>query len=186
MGAVANLAPEQFRAIHAAVPFVDALTTILDPDLPLTVIEWEEWGDPLHDPEVYAYMKSYTPVRERPRRGLSGDPGDDQPERHPGPLRRAGQVGGRAASRSREGSGQLLLKTEMVAGHGGVSGRYQSWREPPSSTPGSSARSPAAARDRTGRRACPRIPESLTGILGSTQGPARGAYRAEPTARRWW
>ena len=54
MGAVANLAPEQFRAMHASVPFVDALTTILDPDLPLTVIEWEEWGDPLHDPEVYA------------------------------------------------------------------------------------------------------------------------------------
>ena len=61
MGAVANLAPEQFRAVHAAVPFVDALTTILDPDLPLTVIEWEEWGDPLHDPEIYRYMKSYTP-----------------------------------------------------------------------------------------------------------------------------
>ena len=48
-------------AIHAAVPFVDSLTTILDPELPLTVIEWEEWGDPLHDPEVYAYMKGYTP-----------------------------------------------------------------------------------------------------------------------------
>ena len=47
------------------MPFVDALTTILDPDLPLTVIEWEEWGDPLHDADVYAYMKSYTPVRER-------------------------------------------------------------------------------------------------------------------------
>ena len=43
------------------MPFVDALTTILVPDLPLTVIEWEEWGDPLHDPEMYAYMKSYTP-----------------------------------------------------------------------------------------------------------------------------
>ena len=61
MGAVANLAPDRFRAIHASVPFVDPLTTILDPDLPLTVVEWEEWGDPLHDPEVYAYMKSYSP-----------------------------------------------------------------------------------------------------------------------------
>ena len=40
---------------------MDALNTILDPSLPLTVTEWEEWGDPLHDPEVYAYMKSYTP-----------------------------------------------------------------------------------------------------------------------------
>ncbi len=61
MGAVANLAPDRFRAIHASVPFVDPLTSILDPDLPLTVVEWEEWGDPLHDPEVYAYMKSYSP-----------------------------------------------------------------------------------------------------------------------------
>ena len=61
MGAVANLAPTTFRAMHAAVPFVDALTTILDPELPLTVTEWEEWGDPLHDPEVYAYMRSYSP-----------------------------------------------------------------------------------------------------------------------------
>jgi oligopeptidase B len=43
------------------VPFVDALNSILDPSLPLTVTEWEEWGDPLHDPAVYEYMKSYTP-----------------------------------------------------------------------------------------------------------------------------
>src|SRR5674476_463318 len=61
MGAVANLAPRRFRAIHAAVPFVDALTTILDPTLPLTVPEWEEWGDPLHDADIYRYMKGYTP-----------------------------------------------------------------------------------------------------------------------------
>ena len=61
MGAVANMAPEAFGAIVAQVPFVDALTSILDPSMPLTVTEWEEWGDPLHDPEVYAYMKSYSP-----------------------------------------------------------------------------------------------------------------------------
>ncbi|WP_068123966.1 S9 family peptidase, partial [Nocardioides massiliensis] len=61
MGAVANLAPDLFAGIIAAVPFVDALTTILDPSLPLTVIEWEEWGNPVADPETYAYMKSYTP-----------------------------------------------------------------------------------------------------------------------------
>ena len=61
MGAVANLAPQAFGGITAHVPFVDALTTILDPSLPLTVTEWEEWGNPLADPEVYAYMKSYTP-----------------------------------------------------------------------------------------------------------------------------
>src|ERR1700752_4976456 len=61
MGAAANLAPQEFAGIVAQVPFVDALNTILDPSLPLTVTEWEEWGDPLHDPEVYFYMKSYTP-----------------------------------------------------------------------------------------------------------------------------
>ena len=61
MGAVLNLAPERFRVAHAAVPFVDALTTMLQPDLPLTVGEWEEWGNPLADPEVYAAMRAYAP-----------------------------------------------------------------------------------------------------------------------------
>src|SRR5690606_4915534 len=61
MGAVANLAPDAFAGIVAQVPFVDTLNTILNPSLPLTVTEWEEWGNPLADPEVYAYMKSYSP-----------------------------------------------------------------------------------------------------------------------------
>ena len=61
MGAVANLAPDPFAGILAQVPFVDALNTILDPSLPLTVTEWDEWGNPLHDSEVYEYMKSYSP-----------------------------------------------------------------------------------------------------------------------------
>jgi len=69
MGAIANLAPELFAGVLADVPFVDALTTILDPSLPLTVIEWDEWGDPLHDAGVYAYMKSYTPY-ENVREGV--------------------------------------------------------------------------------------------------------------------
>ncbi|MFC7718629.1 S9 family peptidase [Nonomuraea recticatena] len=69
MGAVANLAPEEFAGVVAEVPFVDALNTILDPTLPLTVIEWDEWGDPLHNADVYAYMKGYSPTRtSRPRR----------------------------------------------------------------------------------------------------------------------
>src|SRR6185295_7510112 len=93
--AVANLAPELFAGIVADVPFVDALTTVLDPSLPLTVIEWDEWGDPLHDPDVYAYMKSYTPYENiQPRAHLD--------QRHPGLLRRAGQVG-RAAARDAAG-----------------------------------------------------------------------------------
>ena len=130
MGAVANLAPEKFRAIHAGVPFVDALTTILDPELPLTVIEWEEWGDPLHDPEVYAYMKSYSPyenVAPRPYPAILATTSLNdtrvfyvEPAKWVAALRHTAPA---AAERP------VLLKTEMVAGHGGVSGRYQSWRE---------------------------------------------------------
>src|SRR5213079_2243496 len=61
MGAVANMAPNRFAAILAEVPFVDALNTILDPTLPLTVAEWEEWGDPIESADVFGYMKSYSP-----------------------------------------------------------------------------------------------------------------------------
>src|SRR5699024_4495346 len=61
MGAVANLAPQLYAGIIAQVPFVDALTSILDPELPLSALEWEEWGNPIQDREVYEYMKSYTP-----------------------------------------------------------------------------------------------------------------------------
>lgn len=66
MGAVANMAPECYAGIEADVPFVDALTSILDPSLPLTVTEWDEWGDPLHDKNVYDYMKSYSPYENAP------------------------------------------------------------------------------------------------------------------------
>ena len=130
MGAVANLAPEKFHAIHAAVPFVDALTTILNPDLPLTVIEWEEWGDPLHDPEVYAYMKSYSPYEnvravDYPAILATTSLNDTrvfyvEPAKWVAALRHLDPTPERS---------QILLKTEMVAGHGGVSGRYKSWRE---------------------------------------------------------
>jgi len=60
MGAVANLRPDLFAAIVAEVPFVDVVTTMLDPELPLTVTEWEEWGDP-RDPAVYERIKAYSP-----------------------------------------------------------------------------------------------------------------------------
>ena len=111
------------------MPFVDALTTMLDPSLPLTVIEWDEWGNPLEDPEVYAYMKALRAVRERRRPALPADPGRDLAQRHPGALRRAGQVGGPAAGDARPTARDVLLKTEMSAGHGGVSGRYNSWHD---------------------------------------------------------
>ena len=126
MGAVANIAPERFAGILAAVPFVDALTSILDPSLPLTVIEWDEWGDPLHDPEVYAYMKSYTPyenVREEVQypRILAVTCLNDTRVLYVEPAK--------WTARLRDVGAPVLLKTEMSAGHGGVSGRYESWRE---------------------------------------------------------
>lgn len=127
MGAVANLAPELFAGILAGVPFVDALTTILDPSLPLTVIEWDEWGDPLHDADVYAYMKSYTPY-ENVRDGvdypriLAVTSLNDTRVLYVEPAK--------WVARLREaGASDVLLKCEMVAGHGGVSGRYNSWKE---------------------------------------------------------
>ena len=66
MGAVTNAAPDRFRAILAGVPFVDALTTILDPTLPLTVGEWEEWGNPLTSRAVFDAMSRYTPYENVP------------------------------------------------------------------------------------------------------------------------
>lgn len=126
MGAVANLAPELFAGILADVPFVDALTTILDPSLPLTVIEWDEWGDPLHNPDVYAYMKSYSPY-ENVRtdasypRILAVTSLNDTRVLYVEPAK--------WVARLREVGADALLKCEMVAGHGGVSGRYNAWRE---------------------------------------------------------
>ena len=126
MGAVANLAPELFAGILADVPFVDALTTILDPSLPLTVIEWDEWGDPLHDPGVYAYMKTYSPY-ENVREGvtypriLAVTSFNDTRVLYVEPAK--------WVARLREVGADAMLKCEMVAGHGGVSGRYDAWHE---------------------------------------------------------
>lgn len=126
MGAVANIAPELFAGILAVVPFVDALTTILDPSLPLTVIEWDEWGNPLEDPEVYAYMKGYTPYENvsegiRYPRILAVTSLNDTRVMYVEPAK--------WVARLREAGADALLKCEMSAGHGGVSGRYNSWRE---------------------------------------------------------
>ncbi|MFC6324648.1 S9 family peptidase [Microbacterium koreense] len=126
MGAVTNLAPELFAGVLADVPFVDALTTILDPSLPLTVIEWDEWGDPLHNPDVYEYMKGYSPY-ENVRDGVA----------YPRILAVTSLNDTRVlyvepakwVARLREVGADALLKCEMVAGHGGVSGRYNAWRE---------------------------------------------------------
>ncbi|OYN98087.1 oligopeptidase B [Enemella evansiae] len=129
IGAIANLAPTDFAAVHAAVPFVDALTTILDPELPLTVTEWEEWGDPLHDPEVYAYMRTYSPyenVRATRYPAILATTGfNDTRVYYTEPAKWIAALRANASNDPAE----ILMRTEMVAGHGGVTGRYKAWRE---------------------------------------------------------
>jgi oligopeptidase B len=127
MGAAVNLAPEAFGGIVAQVPFVDALTSILDPSLPLTVPEWEEWGNPLADPRVYAYMKAYSPYENIGDRTyppiLAITSLNDTRVLYHEPAKWIARL--RATARG----GPFLLKTEMTAGHGGRSGRYDAWRE---------------------------------------------------------
>ncbi|WP_082592590.1 S9 family peptidase [Phycicoccus sp. Soil803] len=131
IGAAVNLAPERFRAVHAAVPFVDALTTILDPRLPLTVVEWEEWGNPLADPEVYAYMKAYSPyenVRDAAYPAVLATTSlNDTRVFFTEPAKWVARL--REHTTSDPASRPVLLRTEMVAGHGGKSGRYDAWRQ---------------------------------------------------------
>jgi oligopeptidase B len=127
VGAVANLAPTEFAGFLAEVPFVDALTSMLDASLPLTVVEWEEWGDPLHSAEVYDYMKSYSPYEnvgplEYPPILAMTSLNDTrvlyvEPAKWVAKLRRV------------KTPGSVLLKTELGAGHGGPSGRYDAWRD---------------------------------------------------------
>ncbi|MDJ0428353.1 S9 family peptidase [Rhodococcus fascians] len=128
MGAVANLAPELFNGILANVPFVDPLTSILDPSLPLTVIEWDEWGNPLADKEVYDYMKSYSPYENVEAKDypsiLAITSINDTRVLYVEPAKWVA-----ALRATKTGDSDLLLKTEMSAGHGGVSGRYAKWKE---------------------------------------------------------
>ncbi|CAN5615516.1 S9 family peptidase [soil metagenome] len=128
MGAVANLAPQAFGGILAQVPFVDALTTILDPSLPLTVTEWDEWGNPLEDSEVYAYMKSYSPYENV---GANDYPPilamtslNDTRVYYVEPAKWVA-----ALRHTKTDNHPVLLKTQMSAGHGGISGRYERWKE---------------------------------------------------------
>jgi len=145
MGAVTNAAPDRFRAILAGVPFVDALTTILDPTLPLTVGEWEEWGNPLTSRVVFDAMSRYTPYENVPDGALlpaimaTTSVNDTrvefvEPTKWVQRLREAtGQVpstdeavaGSVPARDPRERP--IILRTEMVAGHAGPSGREGRW-----------------------------------------------------------
>ena len=128
MGAVANLAPHLFAGVLAQVPFVDPLTTILDPSLPLTVTEWDEWGNPLADKEVYGYMKSYSPYEnvaavDYPPILAMTSLNDTrvyfvEPAKWVAALRH-----------TKAGEHPVLLRTQMTSGHGGISGRYERWKE---------------------------------------------------------
>ncbi len=127
IGAVLNQRPELFAAAIAEVPFVDVLNTMLDPDLPLTVTEYDEWGNP-EEPEVYARIKAYAPYE------------NVKPQAYPATLVIAGYNDSRVqyweAAKwvaklrvTKTDDNLLLLKTELDAGHGGMSGRYQGLRD---------------------------------------------------------
>lgn len=128
MGAVANQAPELFGGIVAQVPFVDALTTMLDASLPLTVPEYDEWGNPEEDPAVYEYMASYAPydnvgaIDYPPI--LAETSLNDTRVLYVEPAKWIARLRASAVGRR-----DFLLRTEMAAGHGGVSGRYKAWHD---------------------------------------------------------
>ena len=127
MGAVTNLAPELFAGIVASVPFVDNLTTMLDASLPLTVVEYDEWGNPEADPEVYDYIASYAPYDNV--RPVAYPPILAETSLHDTRVLYVEPAKWVARLREVAGNGDALLKTEMAAGHGGVSGRYQAWHD---------------------------------------------------------
>lgn len=128
MGAVTNLAPDLFAGVVAQVPFVDPLTTILDPSLPLTVTEWDEWGNPLDDDDVYRYMKSYSPYENVSGRDyppiLATTSLHDTRVYYVEPAKWVA-----ALRHTKTDNNPVLLKTQMTAGHGGISGRYERWKD---------------------------------------------------------
>ncbi|MDE1465388.1 S9 family peptidase [Spartinivicinus poritis] len=127
VGAVANMAPELYRGIVAEVPFVDVLTTMLDETIPLTTNEYEEWGNP-HERHAYEYIKSYSPYDNITRQAypnmlITAGLHDSQVQ-YWEPAKWVAKLRQHDTSNN-----QILLYTEMEAGHSGVSGRYQAYRE---------------------------------------------------------
>ena len=127
MGAVVNMRPDLFHAVLALVPFVDVVTTMLDESIPLTTGEFEEWGNP-NDVEYYEYMKSYSPydnveAKDYPAMLVTAGLNDPrvaywEPAKWVAKLRA-----------TKTDPNELLLKTELGAGHSGPSGRYGEWHE---------------------------------------------------------
>ena len=128
MGAIANLAPEKFGGIIAAVPFVDVLNTMLDDTLPLTPPEWPEWGNPIEDKAAYERMAAYSPyenVGEKPYPAILALSGLTDPRvTYWEPTKWVARLREKTT-----GSEPILLKTNMDAGHGGASGRFQRLEE---------------------------------------------------------
>ena len=127
MGAVANMRPDLYRAVLSHVPFVDVMNTMLDPTLPLTIGEYEEWGDP-NQPDAFAYMLQYSPYDNLERKAypamlVKTSLHDSQvmywePAKYVAKLRTL-----------KTDDNHLLLETNMSAGHGGASGRYDYLKE---------------------------------------------------------
>ncbi|MBP1850158.1 oligopeptidase B [Rhizobium halophytocola] len=128
MGAIANMAPEKFAGIIAAVPFVDVLNTMLDDTLPLTPPEWPEWGNPIESEEEYHWIAAYSPydkVEQKPYPPLIALSGLTDPRvTYWEPTKWIAKLREKAPE-----AGPYLLKTNMAAGHGGKSGRFQRLEE---------------------------------------------------------
>ena len=127
MGAVANMAPEQFNGIIAAVPFVDVVSTMLDESIPLTTGEFDEWGNP-KNPDSYEYMLSYSPydnVSEQDYPNMLVTTGlFDSQVQYWEPAKWVAKLRDRKTDNN-----LLLLETNMKAGHGGASGRFEQYKE---------------------------------------------------------
>jgi len=126
MGAVANLAPELYKGMIADVPFVDVVTTMLDPDIPLTTGEYDEWGNP-DVKEYYDYMLSYSPYdnverKAYPNMFITTGLNDSQVQ-YWEPAKWAAKL-----REMKTDKNLLLLKTDMDTGHGGKSGRFESMK----------------------------------------------------------
>ena len=128
MGAVANLAPAEYKALVVHVPFVDVVTTMLDESIPLTANEFDEWGNPGKDRAAYDYMLSYSPydqvsARDYPAMLVTSGLWDSQVQ-YWEPTKWVAKL--RSVKTDRN---PLLLRTNMEAGHGGKSGRFERYRE---------------------------------------------------------
>ncbi|MEZ4674053.1 MAG: S9 family peptidase [Caldilineaceae bacterium] len=127
MGAVVNLRPDLFKAVIAGVPFVDVINTVLDPTIPLTVIEWEEWGNP-NKPDEYAYMRAYSPYDNLEAKAyphiLATAGFNDSRVQYWEPAKWVAKLRTLKTDNNR-----LLLKTNMGAGHAGSSGRFDYLKE---------------------------------------------------------